>query len=210
MLLQEVKSGQNVQLYRETLELIGDKLGPPDQLRDNEWMERTQELNEKTLEKLEVELCQHKLNSIKEKVRRLNLSYLPTFALRSLPHCSLNASTAILPSNEEQWWIERPASPSWDLLHPQGSRLRCLAGYPHSQGTAEAGHAAVPCTRTHSAKARTLSTSRSLPPLPPRCAWATTTSASTTSPRATCRRHSSATRARATTAPPAATRWTCA
>ena len=30
------------QLYRETLELIGDKLGPPEQIRDNEWMDRTQ------------------------------------------------------------------------------------------------------------------------------------------------------------------------
>jgi hypothetical protein len=64
MLLQELKNGQNVQvsasstnppihkmfgaldeiwqLYRETLELIGDKLGPPEQIRDEEWMERTQ------------------------------------------------------------------------------------------------------------------------------------------------------------------------
>ena len=30
------------QLYRETLELIGDKLGPQEALRDNEWIERTQ------------------------------------------------------------------------------------------------------------------------------------------------------------------------
>jgi hypothetical protein len=63
MLLQEIKSGQNVQvlvlivemanllaadyfyglqLYRDTLELIGDKLGPAEQIRDNEWMEKTQ------------------------------------------------------------------------------------------------------------------------------------------------------------------------
>ena len=62
MLLQEIKSGQNVQvpkvafepshtaadlrpglqLYRDTLDLIGDKLGPAEQIRDNEWMDKTQ------------------------------------------------------------------------------------------------------------------------------------------------------------------------
>jgi hypothetical protein len=31
-----------LQLYRDALELIGDKLGPAEQIRDNEWMEKTQ------------------------------------------------------------------------------------------------------------------------------------------------------------------------
>ena len=31
-----------MQLYKDTLELIGDKLGPADANRDNEWVERMQ------------------------------------------------------------------------------------------------------------------------------------------------------------------------
>mmetsp|Transcript_31400 Transcript_31400/g.79014 ORF Transcript_31400/g.79014 Transcript_31400/m.79014 type:complete len:480 (-) Transcript_31400:255-1694(-) len=69
MLLHEVQTGQNVQLYKDALELCRDKLGPPEKLRDQAWIDRVQENNDKTLEKLEVDLCQHKLNSIKEKVR---------------------------------------------------------------------------------------------------------------------------------------------
>jgi len=69
LLLQEVQSGQNVTLYKEILELIGDKMGPPEKVRDQAWIDRTQEHNDKALEKLELDLCQHKLNSIKEKVR---------------------------------------------------------------------------------------------------------------------------------------------
>lgn len=46
--------------------MIGDKLG---NVLDSQWLERTQEQNEKQAEKLDVDLCQHKLNSIKEKVR---------------------------------------------------------------------------------------------------------------------------------------------
>jgi len=66
MLLQEVKSGQNTILYREVQELIGDKLG---NVFDPQWVESTQAQNDKQVDKLEVDLCQHKLNSIKEKVR---------------------------------------------------------------------------------------------------------------------------------------------
>jgi hypothetical protein len=54
MLLHEAQSGQNVHLYKEALELIGDKLGPPEKLRDQAWMDRVQEQNDKALEKLEV------------------------------------------------------------------------------------------------------------------------------------------------------------
>jgi len=66
MLLQEVKSGQNANLYKEVMELIGNKLG---NVFDPQWVERAQEQNDKQVDKLEVDLCQHKLNSIKEKVR---------------------------------------------------------------------------------------------------------------------------------------------
>jgi len=62
----QVKAGQNVALYKEAVEMIGDKLG---NVFDPQWVERTQEQNDKQVEKLEVDLCQHKLNSIKEKVR---------------------------------------------------------------------------------------------------------------------------------------------
>lgn len=46
--------------------MIGNKLGSG---LDPQWVERTQEQNDKQVEKLELDLCQHKLNSIKEKVR---------------------------------------------------------------------------------------------------------------------------------------------
>eukprot|EP00285_Hemiselmis_virescens_P002783 CAMPEP_0173414750 /NCGR_PEP_ID=MMETSP1356-20130122/84490_1 /TAXON_ID=77927 ORGANISM="Hemiselmis virescens, Strain PCC157" /NCGR_SAMPLE_ID=MMETSP1356 /ASSEMBLY_ACC=CAM_ASM_000847 /LENGTH=480 /DNA_ID=CAMNT_0014376953 /DNA_START=96 /DNA_END=1538 /DNA_ORIENTATION=- len=71
MMLHEVQSGQNVQLYKDVLDLCRekDKLGPIEKLRDQSWIDRVQESNDKTLEKLELDLCQHKLNSIKEKVR---------------------------------------------------------------------------------------------------------------------------------------------
>ena len=62
----QVKSGQNTILYREVQELIGDKLG---NVFDPQWVESTQAQNDKQVDKLEVDLCQHKLNSIKEKVR---------------------------------------------------------------------------------------------------------------------------------------------
>jgi len=62
----QVKSGQNVALYKEVIDMIGDKLGNES---DPKWVERAQEQNEKQGDKLEVELCTHKLNSIKEKVR---------------------------------------------------------------------------------------------------------------------------------------------
>jgi COP9 signalosome complex subunit 1 len=62
----QVKLGQNVTLYKEAVEIIGDKLG---NVFDPQWVERTQEQNEKQMDRLEVDLCQHKLNSIKEKVR---------------------------------------------------------------------------------------------------------------------------------------------
>jgi len=64
--LPQVKSGQNTILYREVQELIGDKLG---NVFDPQWVESTQAQNDKQVDKLEVDLCQHKLNSIKEKVR---------------------------------------------------------------------------------------------------------------------------------------------
>lgn len=54
MLLQEVQSGQNVQLYRETLEIIGDKLGVLEKVKDQAWIDRVGEQNDKALEKLEV------------------------------------------------------------------------------------------------------------------------------------------------------------
>mmetsp|Transcript_53926 Transcript_53926/g.128175 ORF Transcript_53926/g.128175 Transcript_53926/m.128175 type:complete len:466 (-) Transcript_53926:74-1471(-) len=69
MLLQEVKSGQNVQLYKDVLEVVGGKLGPAESVCDQAWVDKVQEQSDKALEKLEVDLCQHKLNSIKEKVR---------------------------------------------------------------------------------------------------------------------------------------------
>ena len=62
----QVKSGKNTTLYKEVVEMIGDKLG---NVLDPQWLERTQEQNEKQADKLDVDLCQHKLNSIKEKVR---------------------------------------------------------------------------------------------------------------------------------------------
>jgi len=62
----QVKSGQNTSLYKEVVEMIGDKLG---NVLDPQWLERTQEQNDKQAEKLDVDLCQHKLHSIKEKVR---------------------------------------------------------------------------------------------------------------------------------------------
>jgi COP9 signalosome complex subunit 1 len=65
-LLAQVKAGQNVTLYKEVVEMIGDKMGSA---FDTQWVERTQEQNDKQMDKLEVDLCQHKLNSIKEKVR---------------------------------------------------------------------------------------------------------------------------------------------
>ena len=64
--LLQVKSGQNTILYKEVQEMICDKLG---NVFDPQWVERTQEQNDKQVDKLEVDLCQHKLNSIKEKVR---------------------------------------------------------------------------------------------------------------------------------------------
>ena len=64
--MQQVKSGQNPVLYKEVQDLVGDKLG---NVFDPQWLERTQEQNDRQLDKLEVDLCQHKLNSIKEKVR---------------------------------------------------------------------------------------------------------------------------------------------
>ncbi len=53
-LLHEAQSGQNVHLYKEALELIGDKLGPPEKIKDQAWIDRVQEQNDKALEKLEV------------------------------------------------------------------------------------------------------------------------------------------------------------
>ena len=48
------------------MELIGDKLG---NALDPKWVEHIQEQNDKQGEKLEMDLGQHKINSIKEKVR---------------------------------------------------------------------------------------------------------------------------------------------
>jgi len=68
MLLSEIKGGQDVTLYQETLQLMND-FNVPAEPKDQEWITKVQEQTEKAFEKLEVELCQHKLNSIKEKVR---------------------------------------------------------------------------------------------------------------------------------------------
>ena len=56
MLLQEVQSGHNVHLYKAIGELIGDKIGPAEKVRDQAWIDRVQEQNDKALEKLEVGL----------------------------------------------------------------------------------------------------------------------------------------------------------
>ena len=42
-----------LQLYRDTLELIGDKLGPAEQIRDNEWIDKTQ-VEKQTLNLVEI------------------------------------------------------------------------------------------------------------------------------------------------------------
>ena len=44
-------------------------------------MDKVQEQGDKALEKLEVDLCQHKLNSIKEKVRDRPRERSPAFDL---------------------------------------------------------------------------------------------------------------------------------
>jgi len=68
MLLTEIKAGQDVNLYQEVLQMLQD-LNVQTEQKDQEWVGRVLEQAEKAFERLEVELCQHKLNSIKEKVR---------------------------------------------------------------------------------------------------------------------------------------------
>jgi len=68
MLLTEIKAGQDVTFYTEVLQLMAD-LHVPAEPKDTAWVSKVTEQSEKVFERLEVELCQHKLNSIKEKVR---------------------------------------------------------------------------------------------------------------------------------------------